>query len=183
MSDDKCLSYWVDQNDRIVKVGGAWDEAARDGGSDSLFADSVKGTNLFSYIAGEATRSFVWTMIDAVRKLQRPNKRPYRCDTPTLKRSMEMTIIPEGNGLLRLEHRLVATEPLQRPLSFRSAHRLDYKPPLRLRCSMCNQVRIGQVWREPDEHAKLLNTLETTPVVYSVCDDCREAAGRVHSAA
>lgn len=179
MNNKNDVSYSIDKYDRIVRVGGTWDETARDSGSDRLIADRVTGTNLFSHISGEPTRNFVWTMIDAVRKLQRPCRRRYRCDTPNLKRNMEMTIMPDGNDLVSLEHRLISTEPLSRPLLFRSAEPLDDRKPLRLRCSMCNRVRLGQDWHEPDEQPDLVGKPEPISVIYSICGGCRDVAGQV----
>jgi hypothetical protein len=178
VSEEASLLYRLDQQDRIVDVSNAWDETASAYEADKVLRRSVEGTKLYSHISGETTRLFMWTLLDATRKLQRPSTRPYRCDTPDCKRFMEMTVLPEAGGRLTVAHRLLRTEPIVTPTPARS--RVKTLTGLMICCSMCNAVRLKGQWLPASAAAAMSQTLsasgETLDVAYGVCDDCRMIA-------
>ena len=170
------LFFRIDEDDVIVDIGGEWDKFARENEGSHIFKTRVLGTKLYQHIKGETSRSFVWTILDAVRKLERPIERSYRCDSPACKRFMAMRVTPEPDKKLLLEHRLVSTEAFEHPHRFtfstkRTSSRLT-------RCSMCNRLQIDGVWKEPEialsGAAKPVGA--ATLVIYSVCLDCKTAA-------
>ncbi len=178
MPDDDSIYYRLDAEDRIVEAGSdAWDEFAKQNGGRSALRVQIEGTKIYAHVAGEASRMFVWTMLDGVRKLGRGTTKLYRCDSPNLKRQMEMTIAPAGNGGLLVTHRTVRTEPLLRPLSFAASPRQSTR--LLVRCSMCNRLRVDGAWREPEA----VQSLAAQPpgrgaiaVAYGICEPCSGTA-------
>lgn len=178
MPDDDSIFYRLDARDRIVEAGSdAWDEFARQNGGGKALRVQIEGTSLYAHVAGEASRMFVWTMLDGVRKLGRSATKLYRCDSPQLKRQMEMTITPSGKGGLLVTHRTVRTEAMLRPVSF--AAKAHHTTGLLLRCSMCNRLRINGAWYEPD--AANFSAAQPPPsgavaVAYSICEACSETA-------
>lgn len=173
------LFYRVDSSDHITSVGGAWDQFARDNDGARLLAQHVIGTRLLTHVHGEASRSFVWTLLDAARKLEKQVARGYRCDSPSCRRHMEMRISPEAGGSLVVEHRLLRIEPLNSEIRFVAAPAGGRS--MIGRCSMCNRLRLSGEWREVDqpEVAALAAGGDQIAVIYGVCPDCREAAGRL----
>jgi hypothetical protein len=169
------LYYRLDANDQIVDVGGkGWDAFARENGGVDAMRSRIIGTKLYAHVSGKVTRLYTWTMLDSVRRLGRPAVRPYRCDSPDLKRFMEMTIEDAGNGELLLSHRLIRTEPLRRRAHFSAVGGPTHK--IFVRCSMCNRLNVDNGWLEPDiaaSHPKLAELREDIPVIYSVCDACQ----------
>ncbi len=177
MSNSNALFYRIDEDDVIMDIGGQWDEFARDNGGGQILKPQVLGTRLYQHIKGETCRTYVWTMLDAVRKLEKPIVRSYRCDSPTCKRFMTMRIVPESRNKLLLEHRLVSTQPFERTLRFACAP--DSVHTRVTRCSMCNRLQIDGAWGEPElvlAHAAKSVT-DATLVIYSVCMDCKTGAG------
>lgn len=176
MADDDSIFYRLDARDRIVEAGSdAWDEFARQNGDGKALRVRIEGTSLYAHVAGEASRMFVWTMLDGVRKLGRSATKLYRCDSPQLKRHMEMTITPSGNGGLLVTHRTVRTEPMLRPVSF--AAKAGRTSRLLLRCSMCNRLRIDGAWREPDAadlSPQKLPQSGAVAVAYGICEPCSD---------
>lgn len=173
------LFYRLDRKDTIVDVGGAWDRFANENDGQSLTAERIRGQSLFAHIVGTATREFVWTLLDAARKLQQPVTRCYRCDSPTLKRYMEMTIEPDPRGLLLVRHRLLSTEPLQRPIVFKVAASGTARRALIVRCSSCNRVRAEGAWLEPEaalSKGQVPTDQGVARVAYGVCSDCTNVA-------
>jgi hypothetical protein len=180
MADENDLSYRLDSQDRIVEVGGDWDRVARENDGTDVLADRIIGTKLYAHVTDGPSRMFVWTMLDSVRKLFRPSTKLYRCDSPDLKRHMEMTILPETGGGLLVQHRLIKTEkqPARVRFSGRPAGRVGRA--LVLRCTMCVKLKVGGIWHEPD--AETLKSLEQSDgvaqVAYGICEDCSDAARR-----
>jgi hypothetical protein len=166
----------LDANDQITEAGGAWDDFAKENDGYSAIAERIVGTRLLSHISGDTSRLFVWTMLDAVRKLQKPVARPYRCDSPGLMRHCEMLIEPESNDGLIVQHRVLRVDPSEVALSFLTSGASVRKPVGR--CTMCNRLRIGKQWREHGDPACInLSSEESTVFVfYSICPDCRDAS-------
>lgn len=95
-------------------------------------------------------------------------ERPYRCDSPELKRFMRIRVDVEEGGVLRIEHETVATEQRVVPVHIRYA--AGSRKNTRQRCSICGRVNDGG-WQEPrPEHA---DESDGIIVIYTVCEDCK----------
>lgn len=134
------------------------------------------GASIVQFIEGHPTQTFWLDVFDRVRLSGRTHVLPYRCDGPNLKRYMRVVLSPERDKLLRLEHYLVRVSPLPLPLRFRS----ETSAPS-IRCSICNDVRHGGVWREPEMALDLglLKAGSINRVIYDICDDCKRLPDRV----
>jgi hypothetical protein len=176
--NDSDVSYRLDDQDRIVEVNSNWDRIARENDGEAVVADRILGTKLYAHVTDEPSRMYVWTMLDSVRKLFRPSVKLYRCDSPDLKRHMEMTILPESGGGLLVKHRLIRIEKM--PLRVRFISQAGGHPPLVLRCTMCVKLKIEGVWLAPDATvlAGVSQSDGASRVAYSICEDCRDAARR-----
>ncbi|MFW5730360.1 MAG: hypothetical protein ACOCV7_01820, partial [Desulfonatronovibrionaceae bacterium] len=89
-----------------------------------------------------------------------------------LKRNMRMTIIPENDSLIKIEHQLLGTEKKQVSAEF--DYSPDDLPGIRKRCSICGRINSRKGWMEPDQEV-LDNGQEKEVfyrVIYTVCDDC-----------
>lgn len=173
---DAPLFYRLDALDRIIETGGdLWDTVAAHNDGDGALRARVEGTTIFKHICDDATRLFLWTLLDGVRKIRRPVARPYRCDSPTHKRFMEMSIEPDDRSGLVVRHRVVRTESLRVPVKFRTSARTAKR--LIVRCSMCNRLRLDGAWLESEDAARQLPvTTRAHDVAYGVCDDCKVVA-------
>lgn len=90
------LTYQIDSADRITSVSGSWDlfAAANDGGTR---ATDVVGHSLWDFVVHNTTRQVYRDLIARVRG-GRPVTFSYRCDSPTLRRFMRMTMRPGASG-------------------------------------------------------------------------------------
>ncbi|MBK5958307.1 hypothetical protein CCR97_08795 [Rhodoplanes elegans] len=184
------LSIRVDRSNRIVAVGGPWDEVAIANGGAAAVVARVLGTGLLDHVHGDPARMLVLTVLDRVRRFGTPRTVPYRCDTPGLKRWMEMTLTPAPDGTVTFEHRLLRCEPMQRPVRFAPARPGAPRGPAIIRCSSCNRVRDASGWHEPDTvrfSAEAVGIPGGTPpsqdapilVGYGVCEACRARIERM----
>jgi hypothetical protein len=174
------LSYTLDPDDAITAVTGDWDRFALDNGGDESLSTKVIGRRLDHFISGDVTLMFVRTLLMSARTLKRTVQRPYRCDSPQLKRFMEMTIVPRGNGVLEVCHRQVRSEPYRYSLPVTAAMPGAGSNFVK-RCSLCQRIRVGQMWSEVDD-AVLEGRLQPGAaaklvVVYGVCPDCMSRRG------
>jgi len=174
------LSYTLDPDDTITAVTGDWDRFALDNGGDESLSTKVIGRRLDHFISGDVTLMFVRTLLMSARTLKRTVERPYRCDSPQLKRFMEMTIVPRGDGVLEVCHRQVRSEPYRYSLPVTGAMPGAGSNFVK-RCSLCQRIRVGQMWSEVDD-AILEGRLPKGAaaklgVVYGVCPDCMSRRG------
>ncbi|ABK44111.1 hypothetical protein Mmc1_1602 [Magnetococcus marinus MC-1] len=167
----------VDASNLICAVNTAWHRFARENGCEHLTDEAVVGRCLFDYIEGGATRIFVETMLHAVRHSQTPLVCAYRCDSPDLRRDMEMTLYPPVSGLLRMQHRLVRERPLITPVVFNRVPENRYACAEQVkRCSHCNALRVRWSWHDVEQLEELGLRSGENPldVYYGVCDRCHD---------
>lgn len=171
-SSDLC--YWIDLSENIVDVSADWGRFALENGGRGIDSRQVLGRSLLSFVHGDVSRMFVRTLIQSARLLRRQMIRPYRCDSPTTRRYMEMRLSLDDSGLLRWEHRTVRTEPMPHALFFtvQQQGKALARPGRLVRCSMCNRVKLGQNWGEADQVlGRPVDDMEIM-VIYGVCPDC-----------
>jgi hypothetical protein len=163
--------YRLDARDRIIEVGGEWDRFAIDNGADELVSGAIIGMSLRTFIAGDVTRMFVDALLARVRLTGRPAIIPYRCDSPGIKRYMEMSLQSIGADLVS-EHRILSEQTMFSPLAFDASAAVGAGSWVK-RCSMCNRLtdRSGRT-AEPDEFPHAPG--DTLRVIYHVCTDCRQ---------
>jgi len=115
---------------------------------------------------------YVRLILDHVRNIQHEAIKPYRCDSPTQKRYMEMKVHPDDEDVLRLDHYIVSTEDIAPPFRFKPA-KLGESSFL-MRCSMCNKINIAFNWYEPNvAYEKGLIVGQEHRVLYTICDGCK----------
>jgi hypothetical protein len=171
-------TLWLDDRDRIVEVCQTWNRFARANDGDGCLDHEIVNRNIREFIRGEATLMLLDTLIMQVRRLGKQLERPYRCDSPHMKRFMEMRIDRDGERV-RFVHRVVRTEPVAVPVRFGFDRRGSMNRIVR--CSMCNRVQVHCAWMEADDACASGYISGQQLVIYGVCPGCADAvrlAGR-----
>jgi hypothetical protein len=156
----------MNENLEILETGGDWDTFAKANGGEKATSDAVIGTSLLSHVAGDQVKMYVRALFQNALLSGQPITRPYRCDSPELRRDMELLITTEANGTLLVQHTLLNERPLP--------HRLNLMPDLSnrryaKRCSMCAFILLDGIWNDPAE----LDASCDLHVYFGVCDRCR----------
>jgi hypothetical protein len=139
------------------------------GGSAGALQAGVIGRPLHQFISGDPTRMYMDAVLQAVRLMGQPRRLRYRCDTPTVRRTLEMTLVPLDGGGVRIAHGLIEQQPRLRPLVCVPDERPAATGGL-WRCSLCLRLqRAGQPWRAPEPVAS-----PRLAVRYTVCPRCWE---------
>jgi len=142
------ITYRVDRKNRIIDVSASWRAFAVENGGDAKVLEPV-GDSLWDHISDRDTQDLYLLLLEAVRRSRAQLSFPYRCDSPTMKRFMAMTITPDALDEVVFRSEVVAVEPLSQEIS------VTNWSALRIRevhiCSSCRKVKVGPTWREISE--------------------------------
>jgi hypothetical protein len=158
------VHYVVDQANRIVDVDGDWDVSAAEHTESAVAPTGAKiiGQPLEAFMAGDTTKMFVRSALDAARLLGETRRLPYRCDSPSERRRFEMVISPLAAGHVKVAHVLVEAMPrVARPAIALPAVGAGW------RCSQCLLVRLvgSHEWNDPGLDL-------SAPLADDVCPPC-----------
>ena len=145
--------YLLDAADRIIAVDPYWDQFALTNNGGGACAARIIGQPLLHFISGDTPRMFMSAVLTGVRLTGKPRQLPYRCDSPTQLRQLEMLIRRLPGDQIRVEHRLLHALPQHSLHTLRgvSGTVTPRRPPM-LRCSQCLLVhRPAFGWTEPDQ--------------------------------
>jgi len=172
------LYYDIDKHNLIIHIGGDWENAANMADvQQELNPDKVIGRLVFDFICSDSTRMYYDAVFKLCRLKQSQATLDYRCDSPTHKRFMQLTLFPLKDFGIRLQHDLVREEPFDHTLDVKE--NLDYTPSQQViitpnkRCSICNRLQLAgeTVWVYPEE------LVEKQPlslkVIHTICSECK----------
>ncbi len=165
------LEYVLDQDNIILAIGGAWDGFAAGNNGNHLTADRVIGQPLLNFISGKVTKQLWLDIFGKVRIANASANIDFRCDAPTEKRFMRMTVKPEAHGQLRITCQLLRQEPIARPVLITCAK--ERSKQTLVRCSLCNRINHQNIWQEAGQLASAQGRGHWL-VVYGICPACQE---------
>ncbi|HEX5818112.1 MAG TPA: hypothetical protein VFY20_04495 [Gemmatimonadales bacterium] len=170
MSGD--LVYRIDSSDRLCYVNEAWEAFARANSGEAFDAEHVLGRSIWSYVSDLTLGQIYRHVVEDVRRGREVRLR-FRCDAPTERRLLEMTVRGAGRGVVQFRTHELATVP--RPpeaLLDASTSRVGTPVPV---CSWCNRVRAVDGWLEVEqavEHMHLMLRSVLPPLTHGACDSC-----------
>ncbi len=165
-------SYCVlDEDLRLLWVGGDWDEFALSNGGQHCLANEVLATRLPDHICDTDTTEAILRMVSVVQKRQREVRIDYRCDSPTTSRLFRMSIVPMKDHRVLMVHDLRDARSFDRDLG-------HWKADVAARdckCSFCCAVQLeGAGWVPPET----LPGTHPERVRYTLCPDCLDNVAR-----
>ncbi len=172
---DNALSYRINGNEVITAIEGCWDAFARTNGAPELLQQRVIGTELMQHISGSGTRQLYRELIALVRRESgREFRFPFRCDSPELRRYLQMTVhSPDGQTVVFSSH-LLREEP--RAYQGLLDRQTQYSGSLVVMCSWCKRVRISEThWVELEEGIEQLGLMNGGPyprISHGICPSC-----------
>jgi hypothetical protein len=106
-----CVRYQVDADDRIRFVDAEWIAFARQNAAAELDTDAVLDRSLWQFVVGKETRHLYQMIFTGVRERLSEKTVPFRCDSPTRRRYMELLVAPLVDGGLAISGSTVREEP------------------------------------------------------------------------
>jgi hypothetical protein len=166
--------YRIDAADYIRYVNPAWVQFAGDNHGKHLI-DQVLGTPLWRHIGGPEVRGIYRVFLQCLRQGQPTIQFPFRCDSPTMRRTMEMELTALPNDGIEFRCRLVREKPrstvrLLDPASSRSDKRV-------VLCAWCKRVHDRGEWLELEEAVQTWSLFDGPHSPYmdnDICPNCRE---------
>jgi hypothetical protein len=169
--------YRIDSADQIIWADEWWFAFARENGSAELTEEEVLGRPLWDFVSGEVTREVYKDIHARVRRTGNAVVIPFRCDSPSVRRHMQLTITAEEAGNLMYDSLLLRAEP-RRWLGVLESKRPRSRSNLRM-CSCCKRAFLESMgWLEVEDayiQLRLFETQEAPELQYTVCPKCREA--------
>lgn len=161
------MIYWLSAGDEITGIGEGWDSFAIENNGPGALADLVMDRPLWDFVQGVPTRRFLSDVFHACRHTGCDFVMPYRCDGNGLDRLVNLHVVPEGRGVLRVEHRLLRLRPALVAMLPKAVEAETYR-----QCSICMSCHVGDHWMAPGR----LIRRPGAEVTYVVCPTCRAAS-------
>lgn len=167
-------TYELDAHDRIRSTGADWDRFAVANGAPELASRSVLRMPLWRFVTGSEVQHLLRLLFARVRSRNTTVRLPFRCDSPSARRLLQLTVRPLPDQGLAIESRLLRAEPRRYvPLLERSA-RLRYGS-LSI-CSWCNRIRlVSGEWVEVEKAVELMDLFAAAdlPMLsHGICRSC-----------
>lgn len=173
--DGRVFIHRVDSEGVITFVNDEWVEFAIENGAPGLLGASVVGRSLWDFIADRETRHLSRLIIDKVRSSGAAITLPYRCDSPALRRYMEMEIVPLDKGAVEFRNSIIRTEARE-PVALIDMEAARSESFLTI-CSWCRRARSGRTWVELEEVVRALGLFSMVPmpqITHGICEDCEK---------
>ncbi|MBD3670475.1 MAG: hypothetical protein HUJ29_06845 [Gammaproteobacteria bacterium] len=178
------MSYHIDADDIIIYAEEApWNEFAKKNGAADLTVSSILNKSLYGFITGHTTRHLTQLLISQARASAKAIQLPFRCDSPTARRHMQMHISPGGGtaGDIEITTCLIREEPRER-LEILDAS-IDHSEAMLNFCSWCNKVEVHRgEWMELEDAVRALHLMENPlppELTHGMCPSCLEEALKV----
>lgn len=92
------IVYQIDEKDLLIFVNDHWDSFAEANGSRNLVGLNLYKQPIWNFIQDIETKHLHQTLLKKVRTDNAILDLPFRCDSPTLRRFMQMNIAPLADG-------------------------------------------------------------------------------------
>ena len=168
-------TYELDDQLCIASVDSGWSAFAEANEAPELVPPGPLGRPVLDYVAGATSSHLYQKLFEHVMQSGRAVEFPFRCDSPDLRRFLEMEIRPGAVGGLHLRTRVVRLEPrAPAPLLQRSTRG---RGDLLRMCSWCKAVDVGGRWCEVEQAMIALRIFEgeeIPAITHGICPRCEE---------
>lgn len=170
------ITYELDAQDRIRSTGADWDRFARANGAPELASRRLLLQPLWRFVAGGEVQHLLRLLFERVRSRNTVIRLPFRCDSPSARRFMELVVRPLPGRSLAVESRLLRTE------ARRYIPLLERSPRLRYgfltMCSWCKRIRlVNGEWVEVEraiEVMDLFTSADLPMISHGICRSCAD---------
>jgi len=171
--DPIVISYRIDEADRLIAVGGGWDQFASENDGAGAQPEAVLGRSLWDFVTGPTLRELYRRLMKEVRS-GRPVRFRCRCDAPAQRRVFLISIDPLPSGQVEYTTLLTAIERRE------AVTWLDAQQPrssdLVCVCSWCGRVRLPEgSWVAIEEAMERYEDLHGPAVpglTHGICEYC-----------
>jgi hypothetical protein len=171
--------YRIDGDGLLREVSPNWDAFALANEGAHLVSEHVLGRSLLEFISDETARMLYGLLFQRIGDRGQAVRFPFRCDSPDLRRFMEMTLLPGGDGGVVLESRVKRVEA--RPaIAFLDVTAARSDELVRV-CSWCKRALHEGTWLELEDfigRSSLMSGSTLPLVTHGMCPACARAMDR-----
>jgi hypothetical protein len=182
-SQMKQYIYRINKADQITYVNSDWLDFARESDAYELTESSVLGTSIWDFVSGADTRLLYESIFSRLRANNNEVIIPFRCDSPTIIREMELALCSMPNECIQMVGRLLSRRerpytPLLDPGVSRNKKEI-------IICSFCRRIQVTEgTWSEVEAAVVRLRAFSHSNaprLIESVCSQCREKVSYVNA--
>ncbi len=165
----------IDDQDHLVRVDDGYYRFAAENGWEG--AGESLGRSLWDFVAGQELERLQRMLVRRIRGEVRSVELPFRCDSPDVRREMDLSIAANSSGrfvvfsaTVRSEERRGDPQPLLSAESPRDERTLTM-------CGWCDRFLVEGRWVEVEEAAARLALFareELPTISHGLCPDCGE---------
>ena len=153
--------YLIDVEDNITYVNDKkWDEFYQENSfSHNCLSSNIVKQSLWGFIDDFETRHLYEDILKTVRKCKKEIKLPFRCDSASERRLLELTIRPYKEEQIEFVSKIIKIEKREY-VSLLDEEREKSEEFLKI-CSMCKKIKVDDnTWYEVEEAIKKLELFE-----------------------
>lgn len=170
--------YEIDRDDRIIECGQGWDRFALENDGEGLVFERVRGASVWQFIGGDETIDLYKRIFAAARR-GRSVEFFLRCDSPSLRRMLHVSVLPRDHGSVRFSTLLFRVDERKPKAAESPSEPKDVSINV---CSWCNKIETEDGdWQEADQSAAIdfdLMGKAGAAVRQTICDPCRSRIER-----
>ncbi len=176
---DDVFVYRIDHTDTIVSISENWSAFAESNAwSGPIGPNEVVGHKLWDFIQDIETSHLYQQLLGRVRAGKLSRSIPFRCDSPSERRYLELSMEALPDDQIQFTSRILRTEHRD------AVDLLDTDAPrsadLITLCSMCKKIEIAPgEWADIEEglpHLKLFESDRMPQLTHGLCGSCYAAA-------
>ncbi len=181
MSNILPISYVINEENEIIFVNDAWSKFALANNAPELIAEKILNCNLWDFISDDTTRELYQKLVDKARAGHSVNFN-FRCDSPDLRRFLEMQITLREDKNIQFDTRIINAEKrIYQNVFQNDARRTD---SVIVACSWCKKIetRDGS-WHEIEEalsNLKLFESENIPQMSHGMCVSCYQSISEKH---
>jgi hypothetical protein len=171
----KTYTYNVDANNIIQSVSDSFTSFARENLGKEFDNDMFSGESIYKFIAGDEVKHMYELLMHQVRTTTKEAIIPFRCDSPSLRRYMELKITCLAGDELQFESALIREESRD-PVKLLDYAEANSEELLKM-CSWCKRVAVDEMWVELEISLQKLGLFNEAPlpmITHGICEQCLE---------
>lgn len=176
MDEPETCGYDLDTDLRIVGVDSRWSKfAAANQAPELVPPPGPLGQSALSCVADHTSALIYAELFERVLRTGQDVVFPIRCDSPTRRRYLRLTISPRSPDGLHIETTLTRAEN-RPPVALLERDRPRGSDLLRM-CGWCKSTEVAGAWLEVEEAVAALRLFEGGPlprVSHGICPPCLE---------
>jgi hypothetical protein len=175
MSTESRVRYAIDVENKISFVDEGWCRFAEANHAEELMPPAILGQSLWDHITDATTRTLYQQVVARVRQ-GKSAVFTLRCDGPSCRRLLEMTVRASSDGSVEFETRARWVEDRE-PVALLSQKMTRSTDVVRM-CAWCNRVDVGfgsNDWVEVEDATERLQLFEFERMpwlTHAICEAC-----------